>query len=1290
SIGSRSPAMKKISLGMLCELLQHALERMMDVNGVEPFMSPVDLAAFPDYDKYVVHPMDLSLMKTNIAKGLYGSTEAFMTDAQWILHNSIIFNTLQSKLTGGARALVRSCRAEMGEIEACPECYAAAHARRPTWFTDVCSTPHILLWAKLKGFPHWPAKGMSVSAAGLVDVRFFGAHDRAWVPAKDCFLYSEKDPNNFRTKRQDILESMQEAEQHIRNISRKYGKFVYPPFKTQFEPNKLNEQLKMMIPTFEGEVRVPQNTTKHQTIPGNSKKKSRSNSKSSKSSCNDGDISEVEDPLSTSRKGDSVDGNEDDFSTEKAKIMEVDISKTKDNKETENAIITILDNYTLEKRKRMDDGKTDNTLEPSSSKEPNPKEKNAEMAKDNPVEKIDSTSKDEESTKSIAKEKSESLVVAPLKISFGAIKNGKQTVKVTNAKESPKATTSNDKTPIIALRTSTPKEEKVITAQKMKTKIDKLFIDKTKGEKVKSDKRRNSKSNKSLIGNTTPKTETSLPEKKNEKVDEPSTSTKEKPREFVTATRSKTTDTDKTPNDKNNSTPTNSKLAKERLNFDDDTTLAVIARENNKTSVITSSGTGLPTISSVRSLSTVASTSSTPTTSSISKMIEVTIEGNPNASIFTPTSTDPIRTMKEATTKLQKLRADTEPLVGRVGVRAFARMTSPDRSKNNDVQVEIKAEPIDLDDADRHMEKMDLMNAFKLRPVNPPSNLREVRMNEVVITPLNRRTATKVPEIRPRAKKTFPHPKKPEDGQLNGKNSMVYIPIQPPATQPPRITRALPAPAAAPAASAAASHRAAAHATTTGQCGLPAVLIRTTNIVNTVTSPLVPVITSMPPAATTTSQVVQTIPTIGQVPTTVHTVPLMTSVNGQWMFSLQPVMSVGGVDTQASPPLLNGVADRSLVPAATATPAPAPAPAPAPSPAPAPPAAAATLATIAPIAPVTLTNRPTTETSPPGEPPRLQQRPQLLNPLDSNTPIGTVPPPSSAGPLTAKLNQNAVKLTDFFRTLLEDSLEKLDEPATQLTTLRLQLEQAKWRHQQQIDELKHNHELTLAEIRAAFEKDKMRAVNEARRLAHAELEAAVKQTKAKQWCANCSQEAQFYCCWNTSYCDYPCQRAHWSTHFNVCTQKASQDLRKGNGDSSNPSENRLQPQPENLPALQKSTTTPALTVGGKVATPRPFTPDQQNAAQKTSIIMSMVEDNSGNQTMKCVGTYTAQKPPPPVPAASTPQVASIILNKQLMSEEANGNKKVVTSGGYLIVGAGVNAGVTAAASRRMHTIQYYT
>lgn len=63
---------------------------------VEPFTGPVDRATFPDYDKYVVHAVDLGLMKESIDAGVYGSTEAFASDAQWILHNSIIFNTRES------------------------------------------------------------------------------------------------------------------------------------------------------------------------------------------------------------------------------------------------------------------------------------------------------------------------------------------------------------------------------------------------------------------------------------------------------------------------------------------------------------------------------------------------------------------------------------------------------------------------------------------------------------------------------------------------------------------------------------------------------------------------------------------------------------------------------------------------------------------------------------------------------------------------------------------------------------------------------------------------------------------------------------------------------------------------------------------------------------------------------------------------------------------------------------------------------------------------------------------
>ena len=244
------------------------------------------------------------------------------------------------------------------------------------------------------------------------------------------------------------------------------------------------------------------------------------------------------------------------------------------------------------------------------------------------------------------------------------------------------------------------------------------------------------------------------------------------------------------------------KPVQDRLQFDDDTTLAVLARETSK-STVSSNNTGLPTITCVRSLSTTAQHSGvTITRTTTNATIDITEEATSDSSIFTPTSSESVVTLQDAVSKLQRLRNEPEPLVGRVGVRAFARMTSPEKqSANDEVQVEIKAEPIDLDEADRHMEKMDLMNAFRLRPVNPqpvpnpPMNLRDVRINKVVVTPLNARktmpplvAGPKAPEIRPRAKKTFPQPKKPEDGrseQLNSKNSMVYIPIQPPMTQAP-------------------------------------------------------------------------------------------------------------------------------------------------------------------------------------------------------------------------------------------------------------------------------------------------------------------------------------------------------------------------------------------------------------------------------------------------------------------------------------------------------------------------
>lgn len=396
--------------------------------------------------------------------------------------------------------------------------------------------------------------------------------------------------------------------------------------------------------------------------------------------------------------------------------------------------------------------------EPSSSKDEKAHSTTKETDSDSMKKKSDSKPKSKDEEPSSTQDERESLRVTPIKL-VALPRANKQTPKMFAATKVPSTPTS-------------PREEDK-TPQKTKTKSDKATSEKTKEDK--SRKHRSSRSNKSLNINITPKSsKTSEKKPENEKEQRP----KEKKKDTDEGTKS-TADLTITES---------SKPAKDRLNFDDDTSLAVIARERRR------SNANLPTISSVCSLSTSAQASLptiTPTT--VVSRSEVTVQASSNSSIFTPTSTETVRNMKDAVTKLQKLRDNTEPIVGRVGVRAFARMKSPD-PPSDQVEVEIKAEPVDLEEDEvRLSEKMDLMNACKLQPVNQAQSLRDVRISRVVAGP----AVAKKAEARPRARKTFPQPR-PNEGrsELNGKNSMVYIPIQPPATQPPlRAARpAAPAP----------------------------------------------------------------------------------------------------------------------------------------------------------------------------------------------------------------------------------------------------------------------------------------------------------------------------------------------------------------------------------------------------------------------------------------------------------------------------------------------------------------
>lgn len=237
-IDTRSKAMQMLTVDQLCTLLKYALQRMKH-EGSSPFHKAVDLATVPKYMDYIFNPMDLTTLEKNIKKKMYGCTEAFMADAKWILHNCIIYNGVQSKLTSNAKMIIKICKHEMNEIELCPDCYLNSCIRKDDdWFSEPCRKPHTLVWAKLKGYPFWPSKALR-ELDGQLDVRFFGAHDRSWVPVSQCFLLSEDIPTTLQKgkKNAGMDGAMEELNIHIDKLKEKFGSYEYAPFRTPYDKN---------------------------------------------------------------------------------------------------------------------------------------------------------------------------------------------------------------------------------------------------------------------------------------------------------------------------------------------------------------------------------------------------------------------------------------------------------------------------------------------------------------------------------------------------------------------------------------------------------------------------------------------------------------------------------------------------------------------------------------------------------------------------------------------------------------------------------------------------------------------------------------------------------------------------------------------------------------------------------------------------------------------------------------------------------------------------------------------
>lgn len=163
----------------------------------------------------------------------------------------------------------------------------------------------------------------------------------------------------------------------------------------------------------------------------------------------------------------------------------------------------------------------------------------------------------------------------------------------------------------------------------------------------------------------------------------------------------------------------------------------------------------------------------------------------------------------------------------------------------------------------------------------------------------------------------------------------------------------------------------------------------------------------------------------------------------------------------------------------------------------------------------------------------------LASSVSADLPIAT-----ASADVAADIAKYTSKMMDAIKGTMTEIYNDLSKNTTgstiaEIRRLRIEIEKLQWLHQQELSEMKHNLELTMAEMRQSLEQERDRLIAEVKKQLELEKQQAVDETKKKQWCANCKKEAIFYCCWNTSYCDYPCQQAHWPEHMKSCTQSAT-------------------------------------------------------------------------------------------------------------------------------------------------------
>ncbi|XP_028354199.1 MYND-type zinc finger-containing chromatin reader ZMYND8 isoform X11 [Physeter macrocephalus] len=882
-IETQSKAMTMLTIEQLSYLLKFAIQKMKQP-GTDAFQKPVPLEQHPDYAEYIFHPMDLCTLEKNAKKKMYGCTEAFLADAKWILHNCIIYNGGNHKLTQIAKVVIKICEHEMNEIEVCPECYLAACQKRDNWFCEPCSNPHPLVWAKLKGFPFWPAKALR-DKDGQVDARFFGQHDRAWVPINNCYLMSKEIPFSVKKTKSIFNSAMQEMEVYVENIRRKFGVFNYSPFRTPYTPNS---QYQMLL-----------------------------------------------DPSNPSAGAAKIDKQE------KVKL---------------NFDMTASPKILMSKP--MLSGGTGRRISLSDMPR-SPMSTNSSVHTGSDVEQ-DAEKKATSSHFSASEESMDFLDKSTA--SPASTKTGQ----AGSLSGSPKPFSPQVSTPI------TTKTDKTSTTGS----ILNLNLDRSKAE---MDLKELSES------------------VQQQSAPVPLISPKRQIRSRFQLNLDKTIESCK---------------AQLGINeISEDVYTAVEHSDSEDSEKSDSSGSD--------SISDEEQRSKNEPEDAEDKE-DARMDKEPSAVKKKPKLSNPMETKEE-------LKVSTSPASEKADPGLVKEKTSPQPEKD----FSDKAKPLP------HPTKDKLKGKDETDSPTVHLGLDSDSESELVIDLGEDHSGRE-------GRKNKKEPKEPSPKQeVVGK-------------APPSTTAGSQSPPETPVLT-----RSSAQTPTAG-------VTATTSTTSTVTAPA---------AAATGSPVKKQRPLLPK-----ETAPAVQRV--VWNSSTVQQKEITQSPSTSTITLVTSTQSSPLV-----------------------------------------TSSGSTST--------------LASSVSADLPIAT-----ASADVAADIAKYTSKMMDAIKGTMTEIYNDLSKNTTgstiaEIRRLRIEIEKLQWLHQQELSEMKHNLELTMAEMRQSLEQERDRLIAEVKKQLELEKQQAVDETKKKQWCANCKKEAIFYCCWNTSYCDYPCQQAHWPEHMKSCTQSAT-------------------------------------------------------------------------------------------------------------------------------------------------------